>query len=166
MFLPTPRELLSQGDIFLELDLIDSASPTSPPQKRNAIVLSHDCEIDKPINRILLVCAIRFLSDVEQTTIDNIRRNRRFNTMYLGSFLSLPEVFIDFRYIFRVDRLFLEEGMRRGLRIASIDDEAKFALWTFFYRFLTRKIPSSINQRWLSFFKRVFSRINPFRKKS
>ena len=166
MFLPVPRELLSQGDIFTELDLIDSAAPTSPPQKRNVIVLSNDCEIDKPSNRIVLVCAIRSVSDINPRTINDIRKNGVYNTMYIGSISNLPESFIDFRFIFRVDGLFLEEGIRRGLRIASVDDEARLALGTFFYRFLTRAVSSTRTPLWLTFLTRVFTRINPFRKKS
>jgi hypothetical protein len=169
MYLPTPREVLSQGDIFLQLDLVDSAAPTALPQKRNVIVISHDCEIDKPHNRIILVCGLIPLSNVNQGHQGNIKKNSLANTMYIEPVQTLVESYVDFRYIFRADKLYLEEAMRQGLRIASIDNETQLALGTFFYRFLTRKLPS-ITPPWLQFFNRISSRIsfqiNRFLKKS
>jgi len=142
MYLQELRIKLSQGDIFNQIDLIDSAAPTAPPKTHNVIVLSHSCEIEKPSNSIVLVCAIRPLSQVDLGQRGHIQGNRIFNAMYLEPIGTLPESFIDFRYIFRVNKMFLEEGTRQGLKIASLNDETQLALTTFFYRFLARRIPS------------------------
>lgn len=140
MYLQQLRSILSQGDIFAQIDLIDSASPKSPLQPYDVIVLSHTCEIAKPSNSVVLVCVIKSLSQIDSGQRGNVQRNRVFNAMYLESTGTLPESFIDFRYTFRVNKESLEEAVRRDLKIASLNDKAQLALAAFFYRFLIRKI--------------------------
>jgi hypothetical protein len=144
MYLSEVRPILSQGDIFTQVDLIDSATPQSPSQRFDVIVLSHTCEIQKPSNSIALVCAVRPLSEIENGHRGNFQMNRVINAMYLEPIENLPESFIDFRYIFRVNKTFLEEYVREGFKIASFNDEAQLALTTFFYRFLARKTPVTV----------------------
>jgi hypothetical protein len=141
MFLPVLREKLSQGDILTQITLIDSAATTTSPQRYNVIVLSHDCEIDKPNNSIIIVCALRNLSEVPSITQEQIRKNKVYRTMYLESTKLFPESFVDFRLIFRVNKNFLEECSRQGFRVASLNDEARLALPAYFYMYLTRKVP-------------------------
>lgn len=170
MYSPELRPQLSQGDLFTQIYLVDSARPTVPPQNRDVLVLSHTCEILKPLNSIILVCAIRPLEDTASETQGNIRRGRVKNAMYLESIGTLPESFIDFRYIFRVDKTILEQYMYKSQRIASLDNEAQRALATFFYRFLVRDIPEntkpsvflylrSVILRFLNLLKKIKSRL-------
>ncbi len=141
MYLENPRPLLSQGDIFAQIDLFDSALPQLPSKRYNIIVLSHSCEIDKPTNSIVLICAILPLVEVEENGRGNIKRNRTYHTMYLEPAGGLPEGFVDFRYVFRVKKEFLQECMREGFRVISLNDEAQSALASLFFRFLARKTP-------------------------
>lgn len=131
---------LSQGDIFVQIELIDSASPTAPPRTHSVIVLSHTCEIEKSVNSIVLVCVILPLSDVDPGQKGHIKKNRVFNAMYLEPIGDLPESFIDFRYVFRTNKAYLEYAIGEGLRITSLNEESKLAFATFFYRFLGRKV--------------------------
>ena len=62
--------------------------------------------------------------------------------MHLVSTTGLPESFIDFRFIFRIEKTTLEEYARLGIKIASLNDEAQLALGEFLYRFVSRKVPS------------------------
>ncbi len=141
MYLKELRPQLSQGDVFTQVSLIDSAVPLLPSKTHNVIVLSHTCEIAKPSNSIILVCAIRALTEVDPGQRGHIQRNRVFNTMYLEPIGVLQESFVDFRYIFRINKIFLEQYAQQGFKIASLNEEAQLALATYFYRFLARNIP-------------------------
>lgn len=140
MYLQQLRSVLSQGDVFAQICLVDSASPRSPLQTYDVIVLSHTCEIVKSSNSVVLVCVMKSLSQMDSGRRGNVQRNRAYNAMYLEATGTLPESFIDFRYTFRVDKESLEEAVRRDFKIASLNDKAQLALARFFYRFLVRKI--------------------------
>lgn len=139
MYRSNPRPKLSQGDIFFDIDLIDSAIPHNSPQKRKIIVLSHNCEIDKPNNQAVLTCGIRQLSEVNLGLQNDIRASRVVNCMYLPAGSNMGESFIDFRQIFRVNKFYLNEAMNTGFRLCSITDEAQMALTMSFYKFLSRR---------------------------
>lgn len=141
MYVSAPPTVLCQGDIFTGLQLVDAAAPAAPARAYNVVVLSHACEIAKPSNSVVLVCGIRPLEGVDVGNQGHIRKNRVRNAMYLEPVGSLKESFVDFRFVFRVAKAFLEEAIRRGLRVASMNEEAQLALATFFYRFLVRDIP-------------------------
>ena len=66
--------------------------------------------------------------------------------MYLEAVGSLKESFVDFRFVFRVTKAFLEEAIRQGFRVASMNEEAQLALATLFYRFLVRDIPKAAEE--------------------
>ena len=138
MYLGKPRAILSQGDIFTKVSLIDSASPKSPPREFDAITLSHNCEIEKPNSSTVLVCAIRPITQLDEGNRGHLRRGRLYNAMLLEFCASLSESFIDFRFIFRVNKMFLNECAQQGLKIASLTDEAQLALGNFFYTFIIR----------------------------
>jgi len=76
MYLREPREQLSQGDVFIQIDLLDSATAAVTPQPYNVIVISHDCEIDKPDNVIVLVCAIKPLAIMRAGDIGNLKKGK------------------------------------------------------------------------------------------
>lgn len=139
MYLENPSSLLSQGDIFAQIDLVDAAFPQSPRKRYNVIVLSHSCEIDKKSNYIVLVCAILPLAEIDESVRGSIRKNKTYHTMHLDAVDGLSESFIDFRYIFRVKKKFLQECAHEGFKVASFTGEAQLALVHFFYRFISRK---------------------------
>ncbi len=133
---------LNQGDILEKVNLLDSAVPTSPPVERNIIVLSHDCEIDKPSNEVIIVAGVKLMSEVEKYSPGikgDIKNGRVRNTMYLPPHGELEESCVDFRYIFRVTKQQLLECLKQSLRVVSLNDEGKQALCTFFGRYLFRE---------------------------
>lgn len=137
---------LSQGDIITKVSLLDSALPDAPPVERTVIVLSHDCEIDKRSNEVIIVAAVRLMSEVEQHKPgikNDIQRGRVRSVMYLAPQGQLEESCVDFRYIFRVTKHYLEECLQKGLRIVSLNEEGKQALCVFFERYLFRKLPET-----------------------
>ena len=139
MYLSKLRQEWSQGDILKDVELIDSAAPRALPKNYRVIILSHDCDLDKQHNSVVLVCAIRDLTEVSDGFQGDIRKNRVANVMYLEGTNLLEESFVDFRYVFRVDKTFLKQAVKQGARIASLNDEARLALMTFLYRFFARK---------------------------
>ena len=140
---------LSQGDIINKVLLLDSAVPAASPGERNVIILSHDCEIDKPSNEVLIVAEVKLLAEMERIKSGikgDIQKGRVRNVMYLEPYGQLAESYVDFRYIFRVAKKSLEENLKLGLRIASLNEESKQALCIFFERYLFRKLPSETQE--------------------
>jgi hypothetical protein len=142
MYVETLPTVISQGDIFTRIALLDSATALTNPRFYDVIVFSHTCEIAKPSNTVVLVCGIRPLREVlDRGQQGHIQRNRVYNSMYLSPVGPLGESFVDFRFVFRVQKALLDEAMRQGLRIASLNEESRLALFTYLYRFLLRKVP-------------------------
>ncbi len=138
MYVDKTSSILSQGDIFVGLHLIDSAAPKAPSIARNVIVLSHTCDIAKGTNSVVLVCVIRALSEVGPGLEGHIKSGRVFNAMYLRPIGDLGDSFVDFRYVFRVEKDSLAYALEEGLRIASLDEENRLSFVDFFHEFLTR----------------------------
>jgi hypothetical protein len=148
MYVAQARQQLSQGDILSQVALIDSAAPAAPAVNRNIIVLSHNCEIDKQSNEIVIVAALFPLENAERHTrgiSGDIKRGRVYNTMFLMSYGAMSESYVDFRYIYRVNKSYLNECIVQGLRIVSLDTLSKDALCIFFERYLFRKTPTSLD---------------------
>lgn len=139
MYLHQPRQQLSQGDIFTDVNLLDSARPQLPTRTFNVIILSHTCDILKPKNSVVLVCAIRPISEVSPGNAGHIKKNRLYNTMYVEPVGNLRESFVDFRYTYRLDKRFLGDCANKGQKIASLNDDGQLALVYFFQRFLSRR---------------------------
>lgn len=139
MYLENLRTKLSQGDVLVQIPLLDSANPTAPEKTHNIIILSHTCEIDKPKNMVVLVCAIKPLTDFGSGQDEDIRRGRMINVMYLALSDRLPESGIDFRYTYRFHKEALLEFSKNDHKISSLTDEGQEALANFYYRFLVRK---------------------------
>ncbi len=114
----SPADELSQGDIIRHVKLVASRRDASTGQPEyilsNIIVLSRNCEIDKPpkIERgtisVLAVRVIPFMA-IEKGLQGDIRGNRVFNTYYLPKHEGImdEECYIDWRTFQQVDKSYL-----------------------------------------------------------
>jgi len=146
-YLPEVRPSLSQGDLIEELDIQEILGGEPNSSTHTVIVLSHDCEIDKPNNSIVLVARTREIGEIDSANQGNVRSGRVVNTMHLPAVDSMPESFVDFRFIHRVLKAELERGISENRRVASISDDAQAALQAFLHRFFSRApTPASIEE--------------------
>lgn len=130
MYLPKLANVVSQGDIFDDIPVayLGQAGGKSDVYTLavRAILISHDCEYDKPTNAFVLVAEVRSLSEVPEGSQGNVRGYRTRNTFYLQPVGHMSDSFADFRKINRIPKSILEE--RKKERLASLTDEARAAL--------------------------------------
>jgi hypothetical protein len=125
-------------------ELPEGALPTTPEEGAlvpavchvsRAMLLTHDCEIDKD-KKHRIVALIRPLpADMPAQERDTIQQNRRFPFFYLpigGD--RLPESYVDFRRICTV----APQWVDTATRLASLDPLARQAMLLQFFRFLAR----------------------------
>ncbi len=161
----TPRTDISQGDILellphlslnrpllalsKETEIIFKAVGEPYPQfndkdgqdviatcKRNkAILINHDCDIDKPQIKKYLVCPVVPSNRLKPTTQDLLKRNRIYSMLHLPKFGNiLTESFVDFNQITTLDAEYLKDTTR----VLSLSDLGRRALYVQFIRWLTR----------------------------
>jgi hypothetical protein len=135
MYLPQPREEISQGDVFQNVSLVAVTESADNPgvithlREGYAILLTHDCEYDKPANRWVLVAEVRPLAEIPSGSQGHIRQYRTRNTFYLESLEpNLPESYVDFRRLSPLPKSALSSPLRAGNRLVSLNDEARLAL--------------------------------------
>ena len=135
MYLTEPRSEVSQGDLFDSVSLVH-VSETGPPgeiaadlRAGRAILLTHDCEYDKPANRLVLVAEVRPLSEIPPGSQKPIREYRTRNTFYLEAVAErMPESYVDFRRLTPFPKATLAAQSQAHGRLASLNDEARLAL--------------------------------------
>ena len=131
MYLNEIRGEVSQGDVFDSLPLAyvsqESAHQVLSENAR-AIVLTYDCEYDKPSTRFVMIAGVFPLAGVPTDRQGNIRRNRIFSTFYLSASTRFDESYVDFRYMGRLDKRLVAAQAQAGTRLLSLDDEAQLAL--------------------------------------
>src|ERR1700722_1974979 len=101
MYLPELRQEISQGDLFDNVSLLAVAEAsgnhhlTVHLREGRAILLTHDCEFDKPGNPWVLVAEVCPLSEIPSGNQGHIRQYRTRNTFYLepiaGSVMDAEE---------------------------------------------------------------------------
>jgi hypothetical protein len=135
MYTPELRLEVSQGDIFDAAPLIIPSEETGDNKltvsvrEGRAILLTHDCEYDKPNNPWVLVAEIRVLAEIPSGNHGHIRQYQTRNTFYLEKIgEALPESYVDFRRLTRLPKRLLFSLAEEGKRIASLNDEARLAL--------------------------------------
>jgi hypothetical protein len=106
--------------------------------RRPAIVLSHDCELDKEgAKRYVLVAQVRPLVDVPDAHRDSIRHLAQKRALYLPPTDHLPgEYFADFRSVTTLRRHEVADKLRR---VASLNEEGRELLQFQLFRFFVRK---------------------------
>ena len=129
------RPQVSQGDVFDQVPItyVSPGSATEPPVPRvvltRAIVMTHDCEYDKPNCDFVIVAEIRRLDEVAHNSRGNVRERRTRNTFFLDSVPSMmEESFVDFRRLERIHKSIIQGLAGSGHRVVSLTDDARAAL--------------------------------------
>lgn len=131
MYLAALRGEVSQGDIFDDLPsvYIQQAGLRSKVQNTRAILLTHDCEYDKPRTETVVVAEVWPLSDVNNSSQGYIRQNRVLSTFYLEAYGdAFPESYVDLRNVSRVEKRLVAERAQIGKRLLCLTDDARLAL--------------------------------------
>jgi len=108
------------------------------------MLLSHDCDYDKPNSPYCIVAGVGYLSLVPPGSRDNIRRYRVINTFYVGEIPNvLDEGYVDIRLMATIDKALLVEADRLGKRVASLTQDAREAPQDQLFLFFAREdVPS------------------------
>lgn len=130
MYLEELSSEVSQGDIFEGLPLAPAAGGQGTVEVRRvrAILLTQDCEYDKPSTAAVLIAEVLPLSAVASGSQGNVRRNRVASAFYLPSHTHLPESYVDLRTIGRVSKSFVAVEAQTENRLLSLTEEARLAL--------------------------------------
>lgn len=131
------RAQVSQGDLFsgVALAVWEGGGTTATHSPREALLLNHDCDIDKPSTKYVLLCAVRPLSDIAESSHGHIRSYRVLNTFYLGV-VRIGDVAVE-RYVdFRQTSRATKAAVVAASRAASLTDEAVLALQRWYARWL------------------------------
>ena len=105
--------------------------------RRSAVVLSHDCELDKLSDRpTVLVALVREMRLVHADDQTRIREYDEKRTFFLpqGEYLA-EDSFIDFRVITTIRR----EELENLRRVASLNEDGRVALRAQLFRFFARR---------------------------
>jgi hypothetical protein len=129
-------------------EVVEALLPSQPPNSSppllvaascdhtRAVLLTYDCEIDKPSAKVLTVALVRPL-DPKTPEADKavLRENRKFAFFHLPpEQANGPESYLDFRRIGAVS----VEVVKAAIKRASLSDLARKAMLFQFFRFLTR----------------------------
>ena len=130
MYLEEPSAEVSQGDIFVRLPLVsvDDSQGQLQIQRVPAILLTQDCEYDKPSTLTVLIAGILTLSGVPPGSQGNVRKNRVASAFYLPPHADFPESYVDIRAIGRVAKSLIVSEAMTGNRLLSLTEEARLAL--------------------------------------
>lgn len=135
MYLPTSREEISQGDVFDSLlyryvyDEPTTPKPVLRSRVIRAMLITADCEFDKPGSAYVYLGEVRPLSEISPGTRGNVRSRRVFYTFPLDLNDALPEEsYVDFRRILRFDKGRITRGLADPTRLLSLTDTARMAL--------------------------------------
>ena len=128
MYLDKASAEVSQGDIFESLPLTSVEGGQAHMRQVRAMLLTQDCEYDKPSNASVLIAEILPLSSVTSGSQGNVRRNRVASAFYLPPHADLPESYVDIRAIGRVEKSLIVAEAQRGTRLLSLTEEARLAL--------------------------------------
>lgn len=130
MYLETISSEVSQGDIFEGLPFAPAVDGQSAGGVRRvrAMLLTQDCEYDKPSTASVLVAEVLPLSAIASGSQGNVRRNRVASAFYLPPHADLPESYVDLRTISRVTKSLVAAEAEGENRLLSLTEEARLAL--------------------------------------
>jgi hypothetical protein len=131
IYLHELRGEVSQGDIFDSLPIAyirQNSVYHCQIDHLRSILLTYDCEYDKPSTQFVTIAAIFPLTEVPGDRQGNVRKNKVFSTFYLESDLSFQEAFVDFRYLGRLEKKIVTEQAQNGRRLLSLANDAQLAL--------------------------------------
>jgi hypothetical protein len=127
MLRPVLRDELSQGDLIDNITVWDQDGAQVIPRRARIVVLSNDCEMDKPRaerSRYVLVVEMRSPADAGSANWGNVKAGKGWNTFYIPAGETVSEGYVDFGRIHRVERA----PLRTVTRLASMSDEGREAL--------------------------------------
>ena len=130
MFLQELRGEVSQGDVFdsLPIAYVRQEVRRLTALSTRALLITYDCEYDKPSTKLVMVAGVFSLSEVPADRRGNVRKNKVFSTFFLEAFFPLEESFVDFRYMGLLEKAVIAEEAQARQRLASLNDEAQLAL--------------------------------------
>lgn len=141
MFLPALRGEISQGDIFEGVDIAEVLDGREDGYQGSVILLSHDCEFDKPNVDYVLVARVLPLDSTSSAAWGAIRTGQALNAIHLPGVGHHPERFINLRFIHRLPKAVLIEAGVVGRRSISMSDDGRAALVAYIFRFFARQLP-------------------------
>jgi hypothetical protein len=104
-------------------------------KRARALLLSYDCEIDKPAVKNWIVVPIVPLSLIPGASHSEAKKNKIFSLLYLPSYRNiLEESVLVLNHITTLDRDFV----RSSTRVLSLSDIGRRALYAQYIRWLTR----------------------------
>ena len=103
-YCPTLRDEVSQGDLFGDVPFLgldtQQAAPAPRLDRHPGMLLSHDCEYDKPRVHFVLVARVRPLAHLDLGSRGNVRGYQTRATFYLPEGpAGFPEAFVDFEQL-------------------------------------------------------------------
>ena len=104
-------------------------------KRAKALLLSYDCEIDKPTVKNWIVIPIVPLALIPGASQSDAKKNKIFSLLYLPSYRNILEESVLFlNHATTLDR----EFVRSAERILSLSDIGRKALYAQYIRWLTR----------------------------
>lgn len=104
-------------------------------KRTTTILLTPDCEIDKPIVRYWHICPIVPLSRLKGNVHGDVKRNRVYSRFFLpANGTILPDSFIDFNQLSTVN----SDLLKAAKRVLSLSDLGRHGMYSQFFRWLTR----------------------------
>jgi hypothetical protein len=136
---------LSQGDIVVlphlhidttaEIDGEGLMEFTVKGRPAPALILNFDCEIDKPWSKRFVVCPIVPLESLPQGQRTNAKNNRTAHLFFMPRHKAiLPDSVAVLNQQTTIDRMVIDPAKR----IATLEVQARMALYTQFVRWLSR----------------------------
>jgi hypothetical protein len=123
------------GEPYTNFNDRDGQTVIANGRRSMAILISHDCEIDKPQVKKWLVCPVVPMERLKPKNHDLLRRNRIFSMLFLPKLEKiLGDSFVDFNHFTTLD----SEFVKSAKRIISLSDLGRRALYVQFIRWLTR----------------------------
>lgn len=123
------------GEPYTNFNDKDGQAVIAKCKRSKAILISHDCEVDKPQVKKWLVCPVVPMDKLQPKNHDLLKRNRIFSMLYLPKLDKiLVDGFVDFNQITTLE----SEFVKAGNRIISLSDIGRRALYVQFIRWLTR----------------------------
>lgn len=123
------------GEPYTNFNDKDGQTVIAKCKRTKAILISHDCEIEKPQVKNWLVCPVVPMDKLQPKNHDLLKRNRIFSMLYLPRFNRLLiDSFVDFNHVTTLDSEFIKSSNR----IISLSDIGRRALYVQFIRWLTR----------------------------
>ncbi len=151
LYMTEMPQVLKQVDLNLKGELLEPSAPLDPlhpPGIANglhvnascdftrAVLLTYDCEIDKPSTKQLTLAMVRPLDpSMSFQSRQIIRENRKMSTLYLpADGNNLSESLVDF---IRISVVF-KEGLQAAPRLTRLSDQARQAMLFQLIRFFCR----------------------------